>query len=142
MHMKTSLQPKLTFRLLISSPDCKYDWERASAAFLRNLERSGNATYNKMASLVTRRLLSPYWTLTHSRALFVGVVMRAKTNTQRDPVQQLFLDKLQEYNTKSKGGGTLSPHAEARYQEELERLKRIYGGGDMSKFPKFTFEEK
>ena len=34
--------------------------------------------------------------------------------------------------------------AEKDYQDQLERLKRVYGGADedMTQFPKFQFEEK
>ncbi len=55
-----------------------------------------------------------------------------------------FSVSLQEYSVKSQQGkvpGAL-PAAEKQYKDELERLKRVYGGGDLSKFPKFTFEEK
>ncbi len=50
---------------------------------------------------------------------------------------------VQDFRTKSKDGKIpgAPPLAEKQYKDELERLKRIYGGGDLQ-FPKFTFEEK
>ena len=33
----------------------------------------------------------------------------------------------------------LTPDMEKQFQDELQRAKRIYGGGDMSQFPKFNF---
>jgi len=100
-----------------------------------------------MAAVVLRRLLPPGWALSGSRTLFMGTSLGAnKTKAgESDPMQQLFLQKLNEYKAKKSKTGKipdLSSAAEKQYQEDLERLKRIYGGGDLSKFPKFTFEEK
>ena len=61
-----------------------------------------------------------------------------------DPVQKLFLDKIREYNTKSqKAGGPVDagPEYEKNMNEQITRLQRVYGGGDMNKFPDFKFEE-
>ena len=48
------------------------------------------------------------WTKQALRPLSVGVALSAKVSTKSasslDPVQQLFLDKLKEYKTKSSGG--------------------------------------
>ena len=62
-----------------------------------------------MAALTsrTRRVLgSRFWTLHTCRPLSVrpalGAKVQVKTSTL-DPVQQLFLDKLKEYKTKSSG---------------------------------------
>ncbi|XP_030636483.1 ATP synthase peripheral stalk subunit F6, mitochondrial [Chanos chanos] len=61
-----------------------------------------------------------------------------------DPVQKLFLDKIRDYNTKSKAAGGVVD-AGASYQknltEEMAKLQRLYGGGDMTKFPDFKFPE-
>ena len=35
-----------------------------------------------------------------------------------------------------------SPESDKQLQDELARLKRIYGEGDLSKFPKFEFMDK
>ncbi|XP_070610085.1 ATP synthase-coupling factor 6, mitochondrial-like [Erythrolamprus reginae] len=61
-----------------------------------------------------------------------------------DPVQKLFLDKIREYKTKSqKTGGPIDvgPEYEEELKEQAEKLTRLYGGGDMTKFPEFKFEE-
>ncbi|MPC38462.1 ATP synthase-coupling factor 6, mitochondrial-like [Portunus trituberculatus] len=65
-----------------------------------------------------------------------------------DPIQQLFVDKIHEYNQKSKtAGGKLvdaTPAIEKQMQQELDKVARQYGGGegvDMTKFPNFKFED-
>ncbi|XP_053242509.1 ATP synthase-coupling factor 6, mitochondrial [Podarcis raffonei] len=61
-----------------------------------------------------------------------------------DPVQKLFLDKIREYNTKSqKTGGPVDagPEYEKSLHEQMVKLQRVYGGGDMTKFPEFKFQE-
>lgn len=65
-----------------------------------------------------------------------------------DPIQQLFVNKLREYASKSKsGGGKLvdpSPEIERELKQELEKLAKQYGGtggADMTAFPSFKFEE-
>ncbi|XP_062517235.1 ATP synthase-coupling factor 6, mitochondrial-like [Corticium candelabrum] len=74
---------------------------------------------------------------------FVGALRRSQT--ELDPVQRLFADKVKEYQEKSrKNPGKLvdvTPEFEAHITGEKERLKRIYGGGDMSQFPKFDFKK-
>ncbi|NXD71283.1 ATP5J factor, partial [Eolophus roseicapillus] len=60
-----------------------------------------------------------------------------------DPVQKLFLDKIREYNTKSKQAGApvdAGPEFQKEMNESLARLQRAYGGGDLTKFPEFKFE--
>ena len=60
-----------------------------------------------------------------------------------DPVKQIFLDKLSEYQVKSKGGQLpdLTPEFKVRHANELERVKKQYGGGDLEKFPEFNFKD-
>uniref|UniRef100_A0A8B9RVK5 ATP synthase peripheral stalk subunit F6, mitochondrial n=1 Tax=Accipiter nisus TaxID=211598 RepID=A0A8B9RVK5_9AVES len=61
-----------------------------------------------------------------------------------DPVQKLFLDKIREYNTKSKQAGgpvDVGPEFQKDMNESLARLQRAYGEGDLTKFPEFKFEE-
>ncbi|XP_078514493.1 ATP synthase peripheral stalk subunit F6, mitochondrial [Lissotriton helveticus] len=61
-----------------------------------------------------------------------------------DPVQKLFLDKIREYNTKSKQvGGPVDagPEYQKELTEDIAKLQRLYGGGDLEKFPEFKFEE-
>merc|ERR1712071_545526 len=66
-------------------------------------------------------------------------------NKAADPIQKLFLDKLAEYKTKS-ASGKVVPSAELQkdLSNELNRVSRIYGGGegvDMTKFPESTFTD-
>ncbi|KAM8821270.1 ATP synthase peripheral stalk subunit F6, mitochondrial [Eudromia elegans] len=61
-----------------------------------------------------------------------------------DPVQKLFLDKIREYNTKSKQSGgpvDVGPEFQKDMNESLARLQRMYGEGDLTKFPEFKFDE-
>ncbi|NWH66956.1 ATP5J factor, partial [Geococcyx californianus] len=60
-----------------------------------------------------------------------------------DPIQKLFVDKIREYNTKSKQAGgpvDAGPEFQREINESLARLQRAYGEGDLTKFPEFKFE--
>ncbi|XP_023648679.1 ATP synthase-coupling factor 6, mitochondrial [Paramormyrops kingsleyae] len=66
------------------------------------------------------------------------------STTQVDPIQKLFIDKIREYSSKSKSAGVLvdaGPEYERNLAEEINRLQRLYGGGDLTKFPDFKFPE-
>merc|ERR1719210_1436544 len=65
-----------------------------------------------------------------------------------DPIQALFVEKIREYDTKSKAaGGKLvdaTPETEGNLQAELDKVAAQYGGGkgvDMTKFPEFKWVE-
>ncbi|XP_014297522.1 ATP synthase-coupling factor 6, mitochondrial [Microplitis demolitor] len=63
-----------------------------------------------------------------------------------DPIQQLFLDKIREYKSKSSGGKLVdpSPEIQKELKSDLDRLATQFGGGpgvDMTKFPTFKFED-
>ncbi|KAM7385238.1 hypothetical protein PAMP_001331 [Pampus punctatissimus] len=60
-----------------------------------------------------------------------------------DPVQKLFLEKLREYNMRrlSEEPVEVDPDYERSLLEETTKLQRLYGGGDLSSFPQFTFAE-
>ncbi|VEN40278.1 unnamed protein product [Callosobruchus maculatus] len=64
-----------------------------------------------------------------------------------DPIQQLFIDKIREYKSKSNNGKNLvepSPDLEKELKTELEKIARQFGGGpgvDMTKFPTFKFQD-
>lgn len=49
----------------------------------------------------------------------------------------------QEYSAKASGGKLpdVTPAAEKELSDELSRLKRIYGEGDLSKLPSFEFKD-
>uniref|UniRef100_A0A671PYM2 ATP synthase peripheral stalk subunit F6, mitochondrial n=1 Tax=Sinocyclocheilus anshuiensis TaxID=1608454 RepID=A0A671PYM2_9TELE len=63
---------------------------------------------------------------------------------QLDPIQKLFLDKIREYSTKSQASGgpvDAGPEYEKAFSEELNKLQRLYGSGDLTEFPEFKFSE-
>ncbi|XP_071336074.1 uro-adherence factor A-like [Trachinotus anak] len=66
------------------------------------------------------------------------------TKTDLDPVQRLFLEKIREYNSMrrlSEGPVEAGPDYDRYLSEETAKLQRLYGGGDLSSFPQFTFTE-
>ncbi|XP_028988102.1 ATP synthase-coupling factor 6, mitochondrial [Betta splendens] len=61
-----------------------------------------------------------------------------------DPVQKLFLDKIRDYNVKSKASGGIvgaGPAYQKNMSDEVTKLQRLYGGGDLTKLPDFKFHE-
>ncbi|XP_030298782.1 gelsolin-related protein of 125 kDa-like isoform X1 [Sparus aurata] len=61
-----------------------------------------------------------------------------------DPVQRLFLEKIREYNNiRGINGEPLEaePDYEKHLSQETAKLQRLYGGGDLSSFPEFTFTD-
>ncbi|XP_068126686.1 ATP synthase-coupling factor 6, mitochondrial [Hyperolius riggenbachi] len=75
----------------------------------------------------------------------IGLTAIAFNKTKElDPVQKLFVDKIREYKTKSQSsGGPVDAGAEYKkdLNEDISKLQRLFGGGDLEKFPTFTFEE-
>jgi len=66
------------------------------------------------------------------------------THADLDPVQRLFLEKIREYNNMRRLSGEpveMEPDYEKSLSEETAKLQRLYGGGDLSSFPQFTFTE-
>ncbi|KAL3971706.1 zona pellucida sperm-binding protein 1 [Sarotherodon galilaeus] len=66
------------------------------------------------------------------------------THTDLDPVQRLFLEKIREYtNLHRLNAGFLEaePDYQKNLSEETAKLQRVYGGGDLSSFPQFTFTD-
>ncbi|XP_076580305.1 ATP synthase peripheral stalk subunit F6, mitochondrial [Chaetodon auriga] len=81
--------------------------------------------------------------LTLRRNIGISAVLfnRAK---EIDPVQKLFLDKIRDYSNKSKAAGGIvdaGPAYQKNVNEEITKLQRLYGGGDLNKFPDFKFSE-
>ncbi|XP_072514128.1 uncharacterized protein [Salminus brasiliensis] len=74
-----------------------------------------------------------------------------KSEAQLDPIQRLFLDKIREYSTKSNSSAMslraqdglvdAGPEYERAFSEELAKLQRLYGNGDLTSFPEFKFQE-
>ncbi|XP_063812445.1 ATP synthase-coupling factor 6, mitochondrial [Pseudophryne corroboree] len=61
-----------------------------------------------------------------------------------DPVQKLFVDKIKEYRAKSlQTGGTVdaTPASQKELSEDIGKLQRLFGSGNMNQFPEFKFEE-
>ncbi|AWP12673.1 putative ATP synthase-coupling factor 6 mitochondrial-like [Scophthalmus maximus] len=59
-----------------------------------------------------------------------------------DPIQKLFLDSIREYSSKSQASGGLVDAGSAydkALAEEIAKLQRLYGGGDLESFPVFKF---
>ncbi|KAL7369892.1 hypothetical protein ABVT39_012492 [Epinephelus coioides] len=88
-------------------------------------------------------LLRSAVSLTLRRNIGLSAVLfnRAK---ELDPVQKLFLDKIRDYNTKSKTSGGIvdaGPAYQKNLSEEVSKLQRLYGGGDLTKFPDVKFSE-
>ncbi|XP_051914911.1 ATP synthase-coupling factor 6, mitochondrial isoform X1 [Hippocampus zosterae] len=80
-------------------------------------------------------------TLRRNIGLSAVVLNRAK---ELDPVQKLFLDKIRDYNTKIKASGGIvdaGPAYQKNMTEEVSKLERLYGGGDLTKFPDFKFQD-
>ncbi|PKU33863.1 hypothetical protein llap_15833 [Limosa lapponica baueri] len=76
------------------------------------------------------------------RNIGLSAIVFNKTK-ELDPVQKLFVDKIREYNTKSKQAGgpvDTGPEFQKDLTESLARLQRAYGEGDLTKFPEFKFE--
>ncbi|XP_017128049.1 ATP synthase-coupling factor 6, mitochondrial [Drosophila elegans] len=64
----------------------------------------------------------------------------------KDPVYNIFLDKVREYRLKSPKGKPIDagPEYEAELKEALDRLALQYGGGegiDLTQFPKFVLPD-
>ncbi|XP_077578082.1 ATP synthase peripheral stalk subunit F6, mitochondrial [Stigmatopora nigra] len=88
--------------------------------------------------------LRPAVTLTLRRNLGLSAVVFNKAKVL-DPVQKLFLDKIRDYNVKSKAtaGGIVDagPAYQKTMAEEISKLERLYGGGDLAKFPELVFQD-
>ena len=75
----------------------------------------------------------------------IGVTAAAASKANLDPIQQLFVDKIREYKTKSAGGKLVDASAEtqATLNDMLANLERAFGakGKDMTSFPTFNFTD-
>ncbi|KAK5890931.1 hypothetical protein CesoFtcFv8_014406 [Champsocephalus esox] len=63
---------------------------------------------------------------------------------QMDPIQKLFLDSIREYSSKSQAAEGLvdaGSDYEKAWADEVSKLERLYGGGDLTSFPEFIFTE-
>ena len=78
-----------------------------------------------------------------SKNIWTSTAVLAKQDL--DPIQELFVNKLAEYKTKSKGGKLVDAgeEVEARREKEIAQLQRRYGGDakQLEEFPKFNFTQ-
>ncbi|KAG7330889.1 hypothetical protein KOW79_004858 [Hemibagrus wyckioides] len=61
-----------------------------------------------------------------------------------DPIQKLFLDSIRSYSsmsTRTSGLVDAGPEYHKALAEEIAKLQRLYGGGDLESFPEFNFPE-
>ncbi|AWP12675.1 putative ATP synthase-coupling factor 6 mitochondrial-like isoform 3 [Scophthalmus maximus] len=73
-----------------------------------------------------------------------AVALSTKSGAPMDPIQKLFLDSIREYSSKSQASGGLVDAGSAydkALAEEIAKLQRLYGGGDLESFPVFKFTE-
>ncbi|TNN03689.1 hypothetical protein fugu_000718 [Takifugu bimaculatus] len=69
---------------------------------------------------------------------------KKSSSGQLDPIQKLFLDSIRRYSTASQTAGGLvdaGSEYERNLAEEVAKLQRLYGGGDLASFPEFKFSE-
>ncbi|EDO31402.1 predicted protein [Nematostella vectensis] len=68
----------------------------------------------------------------------------AKMDKNADPIQRLFVEKLEAYKQKSKGGKLIdsTPEMESEIEKEREQIRKRYGGQNLEEFPKFDFASK
>ncbi|KAM6945493.1 ATP synthase peripheral stalk subunit F6, mitochondrial [Aplochiton taeniatus] len=88
-------------------------------------------------------LLRSAVSVTLSRNIGISAVLFNRVKNL-DPVQKLFLDKIRDYDTKSKTTGGIveaGPSYQKNLSEEMTKLQRLYGGGDLTKFPDFKFTD-
>jgi len=95
--------------------------------------------------MLSTQLLQGVKTLSIIARRNIGIMAPAMAKAS-DPIQELFLQKVREYKSKSSGGKLVdpSPETERELKNELERVAKTYGGTDkvdMTKFPEFKFEE-
>uniref|UniRef100_A0A3B5R7V1 ATP synthase-coupling factor 6, mitochondrial n=1 Tax=Xiphophorus maculatus TaxID=8083 RepID=A0A3B5R7V1_XIPMA len=86
-------------------------------------------------------LLRSAVSLTLRRNVGISAVVFNKAK-ELDPIQKLFLDKIRDYSGKSKTSGGIvdaGPEYQKNMTEEVAKLQRLYGGGDLNKFPDFKF---
>lgn len=79
--------------------------------------------------------------LTLRRNIGMSAVLFNRTK-DLDPVQKLFLDKIRDYKAKSKTSGGIveaGPEYQKNLSDEVTKLQRLYGGGDLNKFPDIKF---
>lgn len=76
----------------------------------------------------------------------IGMTAVLAKNKTSDPIQKLFVDKLQEYKKKSQASGgelvDFTPEKKARVELERQQIQKRFGEGNLEEFPKFDFVTK
>ncbi|KAK3783535.1 hypothetical protein RRG08_011343 [Elysia crispata] len=98
-----------------------------------------------MLRQAVQRLLPAGQCLAQQAQRNFGVSAAAAQKGNLDPIQQLFVDKIREYRTKSTGGKLVdaTPETETALRDSLANLERAYGakGVDMTQFPTLNFTD-
>lgn len=80
------------------------------------------------------------------RNIGLAAVLLAKADKGADPIQKLFMEKLQEYKKKSAAAsGNLvdfTPEKKARVEVERQQIRKRFGEGNLEEFPRFDFPTK
>ncbi|KAJ8004243.1 hypothetical protein DPEC_G00156790 [Dallia pectoralis] len=115
---------------------------RARSLLLYVRVSNPSMTLHKLFQFSTLLRSTVSLTLRRNVGLSAVLFNRAKN---LDPIQQLFLDKISDYTTKSKAvpGGIVDAGSSYKKDvaEEIAKLQRLYGTGDLTKFPEFKFTE-
>lgn len=77
------------------------------------------------------------------RNIEVTAVVMAKAAKNADPIQNLFVEKLQEYKKKSTSAGDslvdMTAEVKAKMEVEKQQIRKRFGEGNLEEFPKFDF---
>lgn len=77
------------------------------------------------------------------RNIGVTAVVMAKAAKNADPIQNLFVEKLQEYKKKSTSTGDnlvdMTAEMKAKMEVEKQQIRKRFGEGNLEEFPKFDF---
>lgn len=98
----------------------------------------------RVSQLLSRSLGS--FQAVYRRNIGMSAVVLAKAEKSSDPIQKLFVEKLQEYKKKSvtAGGGLVdaTPEMKAKIDVEKQQIRKRFGEGNLEEFPKFDFDSK
>ena len=76
----------------------------------------------------------------------IGMTAVLAKNKTSDPIQKLFVEKLQEYKKKSQASSgelvDFTPEKKARVELEKQQIQKRFGEGNLEEFPKFDFVTK
>merc|ERR1712178_583351 len=97
------------------------------------ISRVSSRTYRKISSISISKILKKTFKMFVRRFLTTSAIKRS------DPIQALYVSKIKEY-AKLASAGKLD---QAGVQAEIDAAKaRLGGSGDMSAFPKLSWEDQ